>query len=72
MVTKVLSPALYKIKDRKGETVAHHDRLKQCNDRLIPLWMRRMRHDLLDLDSTIAYDEAEQVEDEVPEQDLPN
>ena len=38
----------------------HHDRLKLCNDRLIPFWLRRKRHTLLDLDSTIAYDEEEQ------------
>ena len=37
---------LYKIKDRKGESVIHHDRLKRCEDREIPIWLRRMRHDL--------------------------
>ena len=47
LVTKVITPMLYRIKDRKSESVIHHDRLKLCRDRNIPLWMRRMRHNLL-------------------------
>ena len=60
LVTEVLSPILYRIKDRKQESVIHHDRLKICEDRFVPMWMRRLRHDLLDLDDTIAHDEDEQ------------
>ena len=26
--------------------MVHHDRLKRCHDRHIPLWLRRLRHDL--------------------------
>lgn len=37
---------IYKIKDRKGESVVHHDRLKRCDDREIPIWLRRMRHEI--------------------------
>ena len=60
MVIDVLNLVLFKVKDRKKEYVLHHDRLKQCEDCHIPLWLRKLRHGLLDLDTTIAYDEAEQ------------
>ena len=55
LVTEVLSPVLYRIQGRKDTTVIHHDRLKICKDRVIPLWLRRKRHGLLDLDETIGY-----------------
>ncbi len=55
-----MSPALYRVRDRKGTHVFHHDKLKLCEDRQIPLWVRRKRHELLHLDETIGYDEAEQ------------
>ena len=60
VVTDVLNPILFRVKDRKREYVLHHDRLKLCEDHHIPLWLRKLRHSLLDLDTTIAYDEAEQ------------
>ena len=60
VVIAVLNPVLFRVKDRKKEYVLHHDRLKRCEDRHIPLWLRKLRHGLLDLDTTIAYDEAEQ------------
>ena len=47
LVTKVVSPVLYQIRDRKKLSVIHHDRLKLCKDRDIPMWMRRLRHRLL-------------------------
>jgi hypothetical protein len=59
LVTQVLSPALYKVKDKKGEQVLHHDKLKLCEDRHIPMWMQRMRHQFLQLDETLAYEEDE-------------
>ena len=62
LITKKLSAVLYKIKGRRRECVAHHDRLKPCKDRFIPMWMRRMRHNVLDLDATIPYDQDEQEE----------
>ena len=40
------TPPLYKIKSTKEEKVVHHDRMKRCNDRHIPLWIKRMRHEL--------------------------
>ena len=63
VVTAVINPVLFRVKDRKKEYVLHHDRLKPCEDRVVPLWLRRMRHNMLDLDTTIAYDEAEQDEE---------
>lgn len=35
---------LYTIRDQKKEQVLHHDRLKLCKDRDIPMWLRRLRH----------------------------
>ena len=65
VVTAVINPVLFCVKDRKNEFVLHHDRLKPCEDQVVPLWMFRMCHMMLDLDTTFAYDEAEQAE-EVP------
>ena len=47
IVSCVLSPVLFKVMDRKKTRVIHHDRLKPCNDRDIPLWVQRRRNDLL-------------------------
>jgi hypothetical protein len=55
VVTEVLSPVLYCIEGRKAKHTVHHDRIKICRDRVVPMWMRRKRHGLLDLDETIAY-----------------
>ena len=41
LVTKVLSPILYQVQGRKKSQVLHHDLLKRCEDREIPLWLRR-------------------------------
>ena len=59
LVIKVISPVLFRIKGRKREVVVHHDRLKPCMDRSIPMWMRRLRHHVLDLDETLPYEEDE-------------
>ncbi len=63
-----------KVQDRKRESVVHHDRLKLCHDRSLPLWMRRLRHGLLvktpDLAGDLGTDKAdaaEQVEDPDPD-----
>jgi transposase InsO family protein len=60
LVVKVISDVLYRLKDRRREFVVHHDRLILCQDRFIPLWLRRLRHQFMNLDETIAYDEQEQ------------
>jgi len=59
VVMTVLSSALYRVKDRKGEYVMHHDRMKLCEDRCLPMWLRRLRHGVLELDTTLAYEEEE-------------
>ncbi|CAC5407142.1 unnamed protein product [Mytilus coruscus] len=47
VVIEVKSPVLLKIKYRKREEVVHHDRLKLCIDKEIPLWLQRLRNDIL-------------------------
>jgi len=47
IITQVKTPALYKIKDKKRESWIHHDRLKLCNDRELPVWVKRLRNDIL-------------------------
>jgi hypothetical protein len=46
LVEKVLSPVLYRLRDRKRSQVLHHDRIKPCRDRQVPMWLRRLRHQL--------------------------
>ena len=59
LVIKVISPVLFRIKGHKREVVVHHDRLKPCMDSSIPMWMRRLRHCVLDLDEMLPYEEDE-------------
>ena len=59
LIIKVYSPVLYLVQDKKRKFVAHHDRLLVCNDRFIPMWMRILRHQFLELDYTLPYDESE-------------
>ena len=66
LVVEVINPVLYWVLDRKRQYVVHHDLLKCCEDRVVPLWIRKMHHELMDLDTTIAYDEAEQGEESIP------
>ena len=37
----------------------HHDRLKLCMDRSVPMWMHRLKHWVLDLDETLPYEEVD-------------
>ncbi|CAC5400387.1 unnamed protein product [Mytilus coruscus] len=46
VVTRVLSPVLYEITGRKKEMIVHHDRIKQCDDEIVPLWIKRLRNRL--------------------------
>ena len=53
-----------------GDSIIHHDRLKRCNNREIPLWLRRLSHQYFeesiekdsnttaDPDATIPYQDA--------------
>ena len=60
VVSNVIRPVLVCIQGRKRSSYVHHNKLKPCNDRHIPLWLRRKRQELLGLDDTIPYDIAEQ------------
>ena len=61
LVVEVLAPAPLKIRGRKTYEIVHHDRLRICRDRSIPLRTHRLRHKQMDLDETIAYAEEEDV-----------
>ncbi len=61
LVSEVLSPVLYRLRDRRRESVVHHDRLTLCEDRIIPLWMRRLRNQVLGEEFVqLAEDEEEE------------
>ena len=76
LIIKVYSPVLYLVQDKKRKFVAHHDRLLVCNDRFIPMWMRKLRHQFLELDDTLPYDESELNElnefNSAPEESVPS
>ena len=73
IVSEVISPLLYRLEGRQRSQVLHHDRLRYCADRSIPMWVRRKRHEILDLDSTLPYshDELEKSMDKAPSDVLP-
>ena len=66
LVVKVISDNLYCIRDRKHVSVIHHDRLKLCKDRVVPQWMKKLRHNLLCPEK----DEIESTSVPVPDSDL--
>lgn len=45
-------PPIYTIRDRKKEHIIHHDKLKMCQDREIPVWLRRLRHQYFQTDDS--------------------
>ena len=50
LLTRVLSHVLYTIPNRRRESTIHHDRLKLCEDRSIPVWMKRLRNHLFNVE----------------------
>ena len=48
VVTRVLSPYLFEVQGQKKSLVLHHDRLRLCEDRVIPFWVRRKRRQLFE------------------------
>jgi hypothetical protein len=52
LVVKV-KPPLYVIRDRKRDSTVHHDRLKKCDDRQIPLWLKRARNHLFNQEGNV-------------------
>ena len=71
LVVEVVTPVLYKVKDRHREYILHHDRIKLCEDCAIPMWLRQLRHQIMDLGTTIGYDETEQDAEATSMQDEP-
>ena len=43
LVTQVISPTLCKIASQRKSFIAHHDRLRPCKDKVLPLWLERRR-----------------------------
>ena len=43
---QVISSVLYRIANRKQAMVVHHDSLKLCSDRDLPIWFLSKRHEL--------------------------
>jgi hypothetical protein len=39
---------VYKIEDRKKSYVIHHNRLKLCTDKDLPIWIQRRRTNFID------------------------
>ena len=44
VVTQIISPVLYHVRDRHHEHVLHHDQLKLCEDHMVPMWLCQLRH----------------------------
>ena len=44
IVKVVLPNDLYRVEGQLKEETVHHDRLRRCEDRAIPFWVRRRRH----------------------------
>ena len=59
VVLEAIGPVLYSVAGRRKDEVLHHDKLKLCSDRAIPLWVRRKRNEVTALDTTILYNEEE-------------
>lgn len=47
LVTERIGPVLYRVRDKRSSRVLHHDRLLPCSSDVVPAWMRRQRHALL-------------------------
>ena len=63
LIIRVLSPYLYEVQDRKKTLVLHHDRLKICEERAVPFWVRRKRHQLFQKED-IEEDRAQHLDED--------
>ena len=52
---------IFTIQGQKREEVVHHDKLVPCLSSQIPLWIRKKRHELFDLDDTLECEDASTV-----------
>ena len=76
VVTKVMTHFLYRIAGCKREYIKHHDKLRICEDRDIPIWVRRKRQAIIDLNrphtvAAIVDDPLDGVESLFTSQPLP-
>ncbi len=63
VVSEVISPILYRVKNRKKTFVVNHDRMKLCCDKDTPIWLTRIRNRILNLDSTFIIDDNDETLD---------
>ena len=57
---------LYKIKDRKTESVIHHDRLKPYRAPELPGWLKRIRNELMkNVTTPQGKDDIQDIENQV-------
>ena len=61
LVTKVISPVLYRIESQKKTLVMHHDRLRPCPSSDIPIWLRRRRQKLFEKEYGNQLDESAEI-----------
>ena len=61
LVTKVISPVLYRIESQKKTLVMHHDRLRPCPSSDIPIWLRRRRQKLFEKEDGNQLDESAEI-----------
>ena len=66
IVSHVLTPVLFKIVDRRKSYVIHHDRLKPCQDRDIPLWVQRRRNSILNQGEHVPEVPESKIENSAP------
>ncbi|MES9880773.1 MAG: hypothetical protein ABW185_07820, partial [Sedimenticola sp.] len=45
IVLEKITPAVLRVKTRTGVSTMNHDRLKKCNDRVLPAWIVRLQSD---------------------------
>lgn len=57
VIIKCLSNVLYQIGGKQKKSTVHHDRLIPCEDRNIPIWVKRLRHKVLSGKSDITHHE---------------
>ena len=43
VISKVISPILFEVTDKRKSFVLHHDKLKPCEDHSVPLWLKYRR-----------------------------
>ena len=46
LIERKISPVLFQIASQKRSQIVHHDRLRPCRDRSVPLWIYRKREEL--------------------------